>query len=416
MDTIVNIPGGNPRGRSKYYLNDALTIKKLKAAAKEDDIKIKPCQNSMQIQFNVGSYVEVALVLLKYWESCEGQPQIPEDVDNLDVKVLLVETVEDAKGINERHIVRLSVEGEQVTVTLWDTKCKMGVQAAAQLVPYTDRVLFPYLREKIREHQKKIKERNEQVLTHGEDTVMTRHKRQQELVKNAAILESPIRSVAPFSGTIEDSPAPVRLLNQLLTWVSTPARPSEEKEQEKEKERDNEQEKEQVQEATPPEDVRLALTYSPPKEQQDNNSSPARQEVACFPCNICDNVFFNEDNLNSHVKGHTVVPPPRSEGCPLTASGRLLLLTPTFGSKHLKFQEALNNDHIEVFDDSSDEEDNDGQQTCKVCKKTVKMCRTYKITFLQSMDLNRRVYWNSSNYTSSSSIQFWLASQPSWNE
>ena len=201
---------------------------------------------------------------------------------------------------------------------------------------------------------------------------MTRHKRQQELVKNAAILESPIRSVAPFSGTIEDSPAPVRLLNQLLTWVSTPARPSEEKEQEKEKERDNEQEKEQVQEATPPEDVRLALTYSPPKEQQDNNSSPARQEVACFPCNICDNVFFNEDNLNSHVKGHTVVPPPRSEVCPLTASGRLLLLTPTFGSKHLKFQEALNNDHIEVFDDSSDEEDNDGQQTCKVCKKTVK--------------------------------------------
>ena len=69
MDTIVNIPGGNPRGKSKYYLNDALTIKKLKAAAKEDDITIKPCQNSMQIQFNVGSYVEVALVLLKYLES-----------------------------------------------------------------------------------------------------------------------------------------------------------------------------------------------------------------------------------------------------------------------------------------------------------------------------------------------------------
>ena len=154
-----------------------------------------------------------------------------------------------------------------MTVTLWDTKCKMGVQAAAQLVPYTDRVLFPYLREKIREHQKKIKERNEQVLTHGEDTVMTRHKRHQEFVKNAAILESPVRSVAPFAGTIEDSPAPVRLLNQLLTWVSTPSRPSEEKEQEKEQvqERDNEQEKEQVQEASPPANVRLALTYSPPQ-------------------------------------------------------------------------------------------------------------------------------------------------------
>ena len=74
MVTIVNIPGGNPRGRSRYYLYGALTIKKLKAAAKEDDITIKPCQNSMQIRFNVGSYVEVTLVLLKYWEGCEGKP------------------------------------------------------------------------------------------------------------------------------------------------------------------------------------------------------------------------------------------------------------------------------------------------------------------------------------------------------
>jgi hypothetical protein len=47
-------------------------------------------------------------------------------------------------------------------------------------------------------------------------------------------------------------------------------------------------------------------------------------------------------------------------------------LTPTFRSKHLKFQQALNTDHIEVYDDSSDEEDIDYQQTCKVCKKTVK--------------------------------------------
>jgi hypothetical protein len=42
MDTIVNIPGGNPRGRSKYYLNDAATVKKLKIAAEKDNIKITP--------------------------------------------------------------------------------------------------------------------------------------------------------------------------------------------------------------------------------------------------------------------------------------------------------------------------------------------------------------------------------------
>ena len=44
----------------------------------------------------------------------------------------------------------------------------MGVQAAARLIPYTDRVLFPYLREQIREQQKKIKEHNQRVLTHGD--------------------------------------------------------------------------------------------------------------------------------------------------------------------------------------------------------------------------------------------------------
>ena len=102
-----------------------------------------PCQNSIQIKFNVGAYVEVVLRLLKHWENCEGETQIPKDVDGLDVKVIKVETTEDAKGVNERHIVRLSVQGEQVTVSLWDTTCGMGVQAGSMLVLYTPRVLFP---------------------------------------------------------------------------------------------------------------------------------------------------------------------------------------------------------------------------------------------------------------------------------
>ena len=109
MDTIVNILGGNPGGRSKYFLNNEATIKKLKQAAKVGNIMITPCQGSVQIQFNAGTYVEVALRLLKYWEGCQGEPQIPEDVDNLNVSVTEVETFKDAGGINERHIVRLCV-------------------------------------------------------------------------------------------------------------------------------------------------------------------------------------------------------------------------------------------------------------------------------------------------------------------
>jgi hypothetical protein len=157
-------------------------------------------------------------------------------VDNLSVTVVEVDTLEDANGVKERHSVKLIVEGEQVTVTLWDTKCKMGIQATSQLIPYTHRVLFPYLKEQIELHDKEIREKNENVRTHGETKVMTRNKRQQELFVTAAILESPVRTAAPLSVTAQDSPAPIRLLNQFLTWAATPSRASEEQEKELEKE------------------------------------------------------------------------------------------------------------------------------------------------------------------------------------
>ena len=103
------------------------------------------------------------------------------------------------------------VHGKQVTVTLWDTTCGLGVQAAAMLVPYTTRVLLPFLNEQIRLKSREIRESNDKVKTHGENKVMTRTKRQ-ELVERAAILESPART-APLGVADLGSPAPVRLYN-----------------------------------------------------------------------------------------------------------------------------------------------------------------------------------------------------------
>ena len=40
MDTLVNVAGGNPGGRAKYFLNDELTVKKLKTAADKDNMKV----------------------------------------------------------------------------------------------------------------------------------------------------------------------------------------------------------------------------------------------------------------------------------------------------------------------------------------------------------------------------------------
>ena len=74
----------------------------------------------------------------------------------------------------------------------------MGVQAGSQLVPYTSRVLFPFLKQQIRLRNREIREKNDQVNTYGETKVMTWNNRQ-ELVERAAILESPARDGAPLS-------------------------------------------------------------------------------------------------------------------------------------------------------------------------------------------------------------------------
>ena len=65
MDLIVNIVGGNPGGRAKYFLNDETTIKKLKAAAGKDSMKVTHNDGSKTIEFSTGAYVSVVLPLVK---------------------------------------------------------------------------------------------------------------------------------------------------------------------------------------------------------------------------------------------------------------------------------------------------------------------------------------------------------------
>jgi hypothetical protein len=55
----------------------------------------------------------------------------------------------------------------------------------------------------------------------------------------------------------------------------------------------------------------------------------------------------------------------------LTASGRPIFLTQAFGSKHQRFVDSINNDHVEGVDLSDDDdESNNTEESCKVCKKT----------------------------------------------
>ena len=92
----MNIVGGNPGGRAKYFLNDETTVKKLKAAADKIAMKVPHNSGSKKIEFRTGAYVSVVLPLIKTWQ--EGQPIHPTEVDGLDISVVKIEIEKDLGG------------------------------------------------------------------------------------------------------------------------------------------------------------------------------------------------------------------------------------------------------------------------------------------------------------------------------
>ena len=178
IEGLVNIRGGNPGGRSKYFLNDSATIKKLKNAAnntKHLDVVHK--QGSIKMNMSTGAYIITALPLLKFWETCIGRRIIPSDVDDMDVGIDKIFQTEDAKGTIEKYQVTMVVEGQSLTVTLFDTTLSLRVQAGSILEEYVSRVLQPYLETEIAKHLKLIDETNAKVKAYDEQKPTIRQKK-----------------------------------------------------------------------------------------------------------------------------------------------------------------------------------------------------------------------------------------------
>ena len=111
MDSIVNLPGENPGGRSRYYLNDAESAKKLKAGAKIQPLQVEAVTyqggQAYNIYLSTGAYITVMLTLLKDWQACVGQIIDPEFTDGLETKVLSVRPKYDQGGLLEGYTVKL---------------------------------------------------------------------------------------------------------------------------------------------------------------------------------------------------------------------------------------------------------------------------------------------------------------------
>ena len=83
---------------------------------------------SKTILFSTGAYIKVVSPLVKEWKQVEGDFITKEMVDNMEIKVVNVEHSTDSNGTIVHYIVKLCVDGIDVTVTCFDTKLTMTVQ------------------------------------------------------------------------------------------------------------------------------------------------------------------------------------------------------------------------------------------------------------------------------------------------
>ena len=84
--------------------------------------------------------------------------------------------------------------------------------------------------------------------------------------------------------------------------------------------------------------------------------------VPCHPCNECEKVFTCDEGLGNHIETMHVGGTNKTnhhsgeEIGSLTKSGKLIHLSPNFGSKHIEFLRTMNLDHNDQeYDTSSDE-------------------------------------------------------------
>ena len=196
----MNVAGGNPGGKARYFLNNAITIQKLKAGADRVNMKVTDNSQSKSIAFSTGAYTSVVLPLVKMWRELQGHPIDLEDVDGMDISVVQVEIARDLAGIILHYLIELRVQGFKVKVTCYDTTLSMLIQSGKMLEDYCARVLLPYLQAEIVALGRLIVERNAQVRAFG----VPRETRQQkkESKKGAAPLEPPSTPRGPRAASL----------------------------------------------------------------------------------------------------------------------------------------------------------------------------------------------------------------------
>ena len=158
------------------------TIKKIKKAAEAPkDIEVTEKSQCTTMKFSAGAYMTVVTDLVKDWKNILGGSINKDLVDDMEVSVIKVHTERDAKNKITQHLVKLLVEGQEVTVTCFDTRMSLMVQASTMLEPYCSRALIPYLRDQIKVNNRNIKEMNAMVQAYDSKKPTTRRQAKEQL-------------------------------------------------------------------------------------------------------------------------------------------------------------------------------------------------------------------------------------------
>ena len=388
MDIIVNTKGGYPGGRSSYFLNDEATADKLKKAATNFDLEVTHNSGSKTLNFSTGSYISTVLPLVKAWQDIEGGDIDLDQVDGMEVTVVKVKTVVDLGDTIEKYLVKLRVEGKLVTITMFDTTLSVLVQAGTMLEPYCARVLIPYLEKEVKRNVEMIQEINEKVLAIVVPKGTTR-KQHREFMKEASMLELPPTPSPPWMRTPVTQglapaqpsptqqprpppPSPIYTQEAITSYLALPPPVSPSRtpgvlarapapgftQTQRNPQDPLEEAGPPIKEAGPP-----AEAAPDPQEIPYPLLTPAgilvmaqrqdvtEENVACFPCNMCETVCSSINCLRKHMEevhdNTNKENEPESMKNFLLASGMQIQLSPNFENEHNKFRRTINLDNIE---------------------------------------------------------------------
>ena len=154
-------------GGFNYCLNNDETLKKLKKnAMNDDDLEELPLKkdDTIRIQLSTGAYMLAVAPLISFWKKHVGKQINRSNTGGLDVSITDVRRGHDANGTTTQWIVRLLVEGEQVTITCYDTQVKLMIQGGGTKDEYTKKALIPYLNKEIKESSSDITQLNNDIV------------------------------------------------------------------------------------------------------------------------------------------------------------------------------------------------------------------------------------------------------------